>query len=214
MTRNADGGPGWRARKRAAAQASIVGAAVSLALKHGYENVTVEMICTASGISQRTFFNYFGSKEGVVLGASPPVPTEEQTRSFVERGGSDVLEDLVDLVTAMVLGHDPDLQVLRMRRTVIQETPELLARERARMAELEGRLVQVVLERFEHHGRNTQGTPDLEDEARMVVALAFGSMHYAMHRWVASNFTTPRQELMQSTAELIRRVTGNAPAGS
>ncbi|HEV7168905.1 MAG: TetR/AcrR family transcriptional regulator, partial [Chloroflexota bacterium] len=74
MARNADAGPGWRVRKRAAAQASIEDTAVSLALKHGYENVTVEMICAASSVSQRTFFNYFGSKEGVILGASRPAP--------------------------------------------------------------------------------------------------------------------------------------------
>jgi AcrR family transcriptional regulator len=214
MARNADAGPGWRVRKRAAAQASIEDTAVSLALKHGYENVTVEMICAASSVSQRTFFNYFGSKEGVILGASRPAPSEEQTRAFVEHGGRDVLADLVDLVTEMILEHGPDMDLLRARRTLIQETPELMTGERARMGDLEGRLVQIVLARFEHQGRTVHSNPDLEDEARMVVALAFGTMHYAMRKWVASNFTAPRQELMQNTAELIRRITGNNVPGS
>ncbi|TFD62974.1 TetR/AcrR family transcriptional regulator [Cryobacterium ruanii] len=33
--------------------------AVSLVFKHGFNNVTVAMICSHGGISQRTFFHYF-----------------------------------------------------------------------------------------------------------------------------------------------------------
>ncbi|TFD23489.1 TetR family transcriptional regulator [Cryobacterium lyxosi] len=42
--------------------------AVSLVLEHGCDNVTVDMICSRSGISQRTFFNYFNTKNAAIIG--------------------------------------------------------------------------------------------------------------------------------------------------
>ncbi len=211
MTRNTGGGEGLRARKRAATEAAIESAAISLALEHGYENVTVEMICEASMVSQRTFFNYFGSKEGVILGATPPTPTEEQIQRFVEGEGGNVLGDLVGLITAVMVDHEPDMKLLQSRRTLIQQTPELMSKERARIGEAEGRLAGFVVARFHAQGRNETRTPDLEDEARMVVSLAAGAMHYAMQKWVGSNFTSTRRELMQNTSELIRRITSDGP---
>lgn len=210
MTRNTGRGRGLREHKRAATAAAIESAAISLALEHGYENVTVEMICEASKVSQRTFFNYFGSKEGVILGAAPPTPTEEQIQRFVEGEGPNVLDDLVGLVTAVMVDHEPDMQLLQCRRMLIQQTPELMSKERARIGEVEGRLAGFVVARFHAQGRNVTSTPDLEDEARMVVALAAGAMHYAMQKWVGSNFTSTRRELMQNTSDMIRRITSDA----
>ncbi|MDQ6754350.1 MAG: TetR/AcrR family transcriptional regulator [Actinomycetota bacterium] len=210
MTRNTGRGSGLREHKRAATEAAIESAAISLALEHGYENVTVEMICDAGKVSQRTFFNYFGSKEGVILGATPPTPTEEQIQRFVEGEGANVLGDLVGLITALMVDHEPDMQLLQFRRMLIQQTPELMSKERARIGEVEGRLAGFVVARFHAQGRNVTSTPDLEDEARMMVALAAGAMHYAMQKWVGSNFTSTRRELMQNTSDMIRRITSDA----
>jgi AcrR family transcriptional regulator len=41
----------------------IVRVAFELFGRHGFENVSVEMICEAAGISRATFFNYFRQKE-------------------------------------------------------------------------------------------------------------------------------------------------------
>ncbi|WAP52224.1 helix-turn-helix domain containing protein [Arthrobacter sp. ATA002] len=69
-------GGGLRARKRAAARSTIERAAVTLVLERGYERVTVDMICASGMVSPRTFFNYFGSKEGVFLGPALPRPAK------------------------------------------------------------------------------------------------------------------------------------------
>ena len=57
--------------------------AVSLVLKHGFDNVTVDMICSQSGISQRTFFNYFKTKTTAIIGAEPPTIDEGRAREFI-----------------------------------------------------------------------------------------------------------------------------------
>ncbi|MCZ2401843.1 TetR family transcriptional regulator [Paenarthrobacter sp. Z7-10] len=209
MSKVVEAEQGLRARKRAAAEASIEQAALTLALERGYENVTVEMICEASMISQRTFFNYFGSKEGVILGTRPATPAEEEIRRFVTQEGSDVLGDLVSLIAAAMSAAEPDMALFQSRRTLIQRTPELMMREKARLGDAEGRLTKYVMDRFHTQGRSETKTPDLEDEARMVVALAFGALHYTMHKWVNSSFSVKRGELLETTSNLIRRATGN-----
>ena len=61
--------------------------AVSLVLKHGFNNVTVAMICSQSGIYQRTFFNYFQTKKAAILGAEPLTVDEGQARAFIGAPG-------------------------------------------------------------------------------------------------------------------------------
>jgi AcrR family transcriptional regulator len=197
---------GLRARKRAATQATIERAAMSLALEHGYENITVEMICEAAMVSPRTFFNYFGSKEGVVLGVQPPMPTDDEISVFVHASGSDVLGDLVALIAATLAGHEHDAGLVRSRRALIQQTPELSRKEMARVGEVEDEFVRIILARFHAQGRTETATPDLEDEARMVIALAAGVMHYAMRTWFNGDFAEAPAELLSGSLDLVRRI--------
>ena len=62
-----------RERNRRKAWLAIHAAASELALKHGLADTTVEMIADHAGVSRRTFFNYFASKEDAVLGIQETV---------------------------------------------------------------------------------------------------------------------------------------------
>jgi AcrR family transcriptional regulator len=197
---------GLRARKRAATQASIERAAISLALKHGYEKTTVDMICDAAMVSQRTFFNYFGSKEGVILGGGPPMPTSEAIDHFVSGTGPDILVDLVETITTALIDHEPDAELLRSRRLLIRQTPELATKELARISEAEDQFVRMVLARLHTQGRDESTTPDIQDEAKMIVSLAIGVMRYAMRTWFSSNFAGTPRDVLRNSTELIRRV--------
>jgi AcrR family transcriptional regulator len=59
--------PGLRERKKAETRAALGAAAVRLFLEHGPAAVTVSDICEAAGVSARTFFNYFDTKEEALL---------------------------------------------------------------------------------------------------------------------------------------------------
>ena len=58
---------GLRERKKLKTKAAIQRAAIRLFKKRGYEQTTIEQIAAAAEISPSTFFNYFPSKEEVVI---------------------------------------------------------------------------------------------------------------------------------------------------
>ena len=198
---------GLRERKRAATQETIERAAISLALAHGYEHVTVDMICDASMVSQRTFFNYFGSKEGVILGGTPPMPTDEEVNAFARATGSNLLADFVALITSALLKREPDADLFNARRMLITRTPELVTKEAARLGGLEDQFVAIILARYEVQGRSLAGHPELEDEARMVVALTTGVLQYVRRQWVSSPPGASTRDLLRNSIELIHRIT-------
>jgi AcrR family transcriptional regulator len=200
---------GLRERKRAATQETIERAAISLALEHGYEHVTVDMICEASMVSQRTFFNYFGSKEGVILGGAPPMPTEDEIDAFARATGSNLLADFVTLITSSLLKREPDADLFNARRMLITRTPELVTKEAARLGGLEDQFVAIILTRYEVQGRGLADHPELEDEARMVVALTTGVLHYVRRRWVSSPPGASTRDLLRSSIELVHRITND-----
>jgi AcrR family transcriptional regulator len=105
-----DGG-GLRERKRTATRLAIAEAARLLTARRGVNGFTVEEVCERAGISRRTFFNYFPTKEDAILGHPADHIPEELAQAFVTgaagSGGADGLsanlwEDFIDLAAGMM----------------------------------------------------------------------------------------------------------------
>src|SRR6185437_16963723 len=63
------GQPGLREKKKDATRKALRDAALRLALAHGPENVRVDDIAEAAGVSPRTYNNYFSSREQAIVAA-------------------------------------------------------------------------------------------------------------------------------------------------
>lgn len=103
----------------------------SLTVERGLNGFTIEDVCSEVGISRRTFFNYFPSKEEAVFG----IVEEDELKRFAEeflargsRGWPAVVDDLVDII-----GHLAESAGLSAAdhvefMAVLEREPRLLAR--------------------------------------------------------------------------------------
>ncbi len=199
--------PGLRERKRAAVLLTAERAAVSLALEHGYEHTSIEMICEASDISPRTFYNYFGTKESAFLGAAPLLPDDDTIDAFVLAEGDDVLRDFLAMLTASFVdsAQEHDLALHRDRRLLLRRTPELANLQIARVSPVKQQLAALVLRRVSRDAPTL--TPELEDEAQVIVAVALGVMHFMMQRWLREDFTGTLPGLVTDAIAQVHRLT-------
>jgi AcrR family transcriptional regulator len=55
-----------RGRPPVSSREAVEKAALSIMMRDGYENVSIDMIVAAAGISRTTLFRYFGSKPGII----------------------------------------------------------------------------------------------------------------------------------------------------
>lgn len=87
---------GLRERKKRETRAALHRAALDLVEEKGFAAVTTDQIAAAAGVSPRTFFNYYPSKDAAVLGTKP-----------------EDLERVVAGIEAMPAGESP-IQCLRV----------------------------------------------------------------------------------------------------
>ncbi|GAB7189223.1 TetR family transcriptional regulator [Kitasatospora sp. Ki12] len=122
-------------RKRQLVADELTRAALELLADGGFEAVTVDEIAAAAGVSKRTFFRYFASKEDVVVrflaGLGAAMREELAARPAAEPP-SVALRHAVWCSVAACAGHEE-----RARRVVrlILTTPALLARFLERQAQ-------------------------------------------------------------------------------
>ena len=108
-----------RETRRVRTARDIHAAAVRLAVENGIESLTTEAIASASGVSPRTFFNYFPFKEAAIIGPAYNFPVDE-TEAFVT-GTAPLIQDLETFLSAHLLCLIPDRElighVLRLSET-------------------------------------------------------------------------------------------------
>lgn len=142
MRPTTDGRDTRNARGRATTR-SIERHAVRLALEHGTAALTVDQICAAVGISQRTFFNHFDTKDDALLGWELPQLSEERVREYLADPRVGVLEGAIALVDLpSELSDDPELA--RGRYTVLTRSPQLGERQAARLHPLALEVAEIV----------------------------------------------------------------------
>ncbi|PJJ56103.1 AcrR family transcriptional regulator [Mumia flava] len=112
---------------RRAVQAELVSVAQELFDEFGYEDTTVDAIATAAGMSRRTFFRYFASKEELVLGKYDLLG-EQLLEAFRARADDEplwtALRGMFETVVSAAGGVNDDIPVHAIER-IVDETPAL-----------------------------------------------------------------------------------------
>jgi AcrR family transcriptional regulator len=176
---------GLRERTRRAVQKEIAEAAGALFVERGFEATTIDDIAAAVGMSQRSVFRYFATKEEIVLGKFDLVvndmlaalrarPADEAVWACLRC----VFDELVSL--AEMPGHE---QLVEPIHRVVFETPALLAGYLQKLQHMQEAVVAELFARAE-----AAGVPyDADDPTpRALTAAAFGCLVAAQHSWLAS----------------------------
>jgi AcrR family transcriptional regulator len=169
---------GLRERKKAETRDALASAALRLADELGPDRVTVDEIAAAAGVSPRTFFNYFASKEDAIVGS-----TESSTSRVVQELASrPAAEAPIDALRAAVhasadhLEADPDDWIIRHR--LVTRYPALGVRYAARLAAVEHELVVEI-------ARRTRLDADVDTYPAALVSAAMAASRVALTVWQA-----------------------------
>jgi AcrR family transcriptional regulator len=178
--------PGLRERKRLATRRGIQRAVLTLACDRGVDRVTVDDISAAAGVSPRTFFNYFGSKEAALIGDSLPIPPQEQIDRFLSAPAEgSLLDDLAELLAWSADASEGDHELQRMRRSVLKDHPHIFGARMASLRQFEAAIAEVVADRLAR-SPEFAGSPrgELLDRALLVTLVAMAALKHAWSGWV------------------------------
>lgn len=156
---------GLRARKKKLTRRAIHRAALTMVSDRGLDHVTTDEIAASAGVSPRTFFNYFPTKDEAVLGLPPDLP-ESLERSLLERPESEDLFTALAAVTRTLFLKIEQDPLRDLRRSVVKRDSRLAVAMVGANRELEDALVRAAITR---HGESEAL------RARVMVAAVLGA---------------------------------------
>jgi len=172
-----------RERNRLSAWSAIHEAAAQMALEVGPAHATVGAIADAAGVSTRSFFNYFPTKEDAVLGLQACTLSDESLDRFRAQDLS-LLRRTVRLMNDVLRSTAPEVARSEQRRELIRAYPELRFRIVQHTTEAEKLTLSVVAgelaDRPAPAGQEGHATPD--ETARVLVMLAGVITRFAYSR--------------------------------
>ncbi|WP_423463902.1 TetR/AcrR family transcriptional regulator [Promicromonospora sp. MS192] len=187
-----------RERTRRAVHAEITDTALRLFVEQGYEATTVDQIAAAAGISRRSFFHYFGSKEDVVMGDLEAlglrVRDTLEARPATETAWEALRETFIGLQEQASDAVTP-LQIADM----YAEAPSL----RARHLEKHLRWQELLAPDIERRLGIVPGAT-ADPRARAVIAAALACLDVAVETWRQSGGTSDPVDLFDQAVAALR----------
>ncbi|WP_347353465.1 TetR family transcriptional regulator [Intrasporangium sp.] len=116
---------GLRERKKRETLLAIHRAALDLVEERGFDAVTTEQIADRAGVSPRTFFNYYPSKDGAVLGRRSEDFAELRAALLDAPADEPALEVIRRLVITYFSPATLDAELRAQRRRVLVGEPTL-----------------------------------------------------------------------------------------
>jgi AcrR family transcriptional regulator len=164
---------GLRERKRRTTRVRIAEHGLRLFIKDGFESTTLEAVAAAAGISARTLFYYFKTKEELLqywrdesffTALAPTLAAEAREKN--------PLQATRDTILKLVSRYETDRSIVVDR--LMQSTEALRARKQASFVEMETIVYGVLRERYPGQKPQT---------LRTIAMLAFGALRLAMEKW-------------------------------
>ena len=185
---------GRREQKRLETLRRIAETGLRLFIAQGYEGTTLEAIAAAAGISRRTFFYYFKSKEEVLLAW--------QGSGFVQALRPTLLDESPDqtpfvavrnCLSKLTSRYETKESIIVDR--LMRSTEALRARKQASFVEMEEELFAAMCELWPQ--------PKRRNTLRLVAMISMGALRLAIESWRQDSGKRPlAQYLLENFAAL------------
>ena len=169
---------GRRERKRLETLRRIAETGLKLFIAHGYEGTTLEAIAEAAGISRRTFFYYFKSKEEVLLAWQGSGFVEALRPAMLEESPHQAPLDAVRHCLLKLISRYETKESIIVDR-LLRSTEALRARKQAVYVDMEQALLGAMCELWPE--------PKRRASLRIVAMVSIGAMRLAMETWRQEN---------------------------
>jgi len=190
---------GLREATRRAVRAEISNAAMALFMEHGFEETTVEQVAAAVGMSGRSVFRYFATKEDIVVGAIEQVGHDLAAALRSRPSGEPAWEALRRAFDEPLRALENDGGIALARSTLLATTPSLRAAQQQKHAQWNDLLAPALT------GRLTGPETSREYRAHAMVAAALACLDTAVDQWTKSEGRQSLEELLDTA---IAAVTG------
>lgn len=175
-----------REHQREETRRAIRRAALDLCTEQGYSTVTVEAISAAAGVSPRTFFNYFPSKQ-LSLVPDPPVRLQGSSGEWFSEQTSveprDVLVELIGSLVSELEAAPPDRVEAERAFVIAQDVPEVLAALVGQLEEVQRDLARAVASRLP--------APTDPSMPRLIASVAMAAVRSGLESWAAAPASEP-----------------------
>jgi AcrR family transcriptional regulator len=188
-----------RERKKFDTFRALASTAVRLVAGRGLDNVTVEDISAEVGVSARTFFNYFASKEDAVVIAYPDYAEHaKQAAELLLAAPPEMsaLDALAAALTAQVDRIQADRQEWLHRIAVIEANPSLISR----LVTIGGDAELVMLTAI---GRRTGLDPGEDLYPGLLFSATCGAFNAVIRHWYRLDGKPPLNELVRATVAAL-----------
>lgn len=188
---------GLRAQNRQRTTDDLAGAALRLFAEKGFENTTIDEIADAAGVSRRTFFRYFESKEAVAFAERERRFTVFRRLLADVRPGETRFDAVQRACVTFARKYIQPAEGYIAHQALIHRHPALVAYE----ARLDLKWEQAMAEALT--------APDASKRdrrrARLEAGVIMGVIRAVLREWCESGGTVDLQELAATAATILRR---------
>ena len=187
-------GEGLRQRKRRETLQRITDVGICLFIEKGYEATTLDEIASAAGISRRTFFYYFKSKDEILLSLQSGLGdmiVDALRATPQDKRPLEAIREAILKVCALMPGDDM-IAIDRLMRS----SDAVQARKQASYVQQEKTLFEALRERWPEPARETG--------LRLVAMLAIGAVRLSFEAFNQQGGKRPIAELLNEAFDALQ----------
>jgi AcrR family transcriptional regulator len=190
--------PGLRAVTRRAVQAEISNTAMRLFTEHGFEQTTVDQIAAEVGMSTRSIFRYFDTKEDIVLGSMAQIGHDIAAALEQRPADEPAWEALRRSLDGPLQALKEDGGVALARTTLLATNPALRAAQSQKHAQWNELLVPGIAGRLSGSGATRRL------QAQAIAAAALACLDVAVEEWTRAAGKKPLDVLLDTAIAAVR----------